>query len=101
MFDVLSNPYRRRVLLTVRSLDPEEREGIRMDSLVSELGGDEDPDDLRTLLFHAHLPNLAEKGYVRWNPDTGVVRRGTNFDDIEPLIELLVEHERELPADFP
>jgi hypothetical protein len=43
-----------------------------------------------------HLPKLVEYGYVSWNRDAEEVRRGPDFDEIEPLLELLSDHEDEL-----
>lgn len=100
MFEALESPYRRRVLLAVRG-DGRREEEFTMHSLACPRLGDTEPDILRTLLYHSHLPKLADMGYIEWSPDEGTVRRGPHFDEIEPLLNLLVEHEEELPYDFP
>lgn len=50
--------------------------------------------------YHAHLPKLADQGFIDWNRDTDEVSRGENFDDIEPLLELLIEYKSELPENW-
>lgn len=72
-----------------------------MHSFASSRLGDEEPDILKTRLYHSHLPNLAEKGYIEWDADSELIRRGPHFDHIEPLLDLLVEYREELPARFP
>lgn len=49
---------------------------------------------------HAHLPTLEDHGFITWNQDGDTVARGPAFDDIRPLLELLQEHEDELPPDL-
>lgn len=102
MFEALASPHRRRVLLAVREGDDVRyEEEFATHSLASPRLGEREPDILRLLLYHSHLPRLADVGYVEWSPDEGVVRRGPHFDEIEPLLDLLAEHEGELPSDFP
>lgn len=45
----------------------------------------------------AHLSTLSEAGYIDLNPETGRIRKGRKFSQIEPLLTLLVEHRDELP----
>ena len=58
-------------------------------------------DRIATEMHHTHLPRLAEAGYVEWDREDDVLRRGPRFDEVAPLIELLVVHEDELPAGWP
>lgn len=86
LFDVLSHPYRRRVLTRLR--DGADRND---DALAPEALRDApaDPDHLRTELHHVHLPKLDDASYVRWDRDADTVRRGNRFDDVAPLIDIL------------
>jgi len=56
-----------------------------------------DPDTLPTSLYHVHLPTLETLGFVSWDRDAGTVRRGPDFDAIEPV---LTEYQTTLPGDF-
>ena len=49
---------------------------------------------------HVHLPKLADYGYVEWDRDENRVTRGSRFDEIRPLIELLDGRRDELPAEW-
>lgn len=42
-------------------------------------------------LYHAHLPKLADEAYIEWDHDSESVARGPNFEDVEPLLRLLVQ----------
>lgn len=96
----MSDPCRRRILFRLGrgGVDPR---AIGIDPRVSSELGNEDPGVLETLLFHTHPPNLAEKEYIEWHPDSGAIWCGPHFGEIEPLLELLVDYRDELPADFP
>jgi len=98
LFDALRHPYRRRILMLVSEHNPRDEEEFSVEDLATE---DDDLELLTTELFHAHLPKLAEAGYIEWNEDTHTVRRGPNFDDIAPLLRLMHEHRDELPAGWP
>jgi hypothetical protein len=38
-----------------------------------------------------HLPRLEDHGLTTWNQETSNVRKGPQFDQIEPLLEALTE----------
>jgi hypothetical protein len=52
-------------------------------------------------LFHRDLPQLADAGYIEWNREDDVVRRGLRFAEIAPLIKLMDKHADELPEGWP
>ncbi len=91
--DALDGPRRRSVLFAL--LESEAVDGPR--TVVGETEG-------VVLDRHArdtdHLSKLVEYGFVDRDDDGRRVRRGANFADLEPLLELLVEHEHELPRDW-
>ncbi|WP_254538660.1 DUF7344 domain-containing protein [Halomarina litorea] len=96
MLDMLSNSHRRRILLAVSDHNPRHEDEFTLDEL-----DDDNGRRLKISLRHAHLPKLADKGYIEWDPDTQTIRRGPNFDDIAPLLRLMEEHHDELPDDWP
>lgn len=92
LFDALSHPHRRRVLVLIseyNSLDDQ----FSFGDLVTE---DDDPESLKTELYHVHLPKLADAGYIEWDRDDRTIRRGPNSDEIAPVLRLLHEHGDEL-----
>jgi DNA-binding transcriptional ArsR family regulator len=119
-FKSLGHPYRRRILLAVRGTPHSVGEDVSLPELlrgnsIEARRGDaglqwpaddvsthsvetEDPESLWTELYHVHLPKLEQAGYVESDPDRRRVRPGPNFDEIEPLLDLLVEHWDELPG---
>ncbi|MFA9425542.1 transcriptional regulator [Natronorubrum sp. A-ect3] len=46
---------------------------------------------------HAHLPKLADHDVIDWNPECNRVTRGSNFEEVEPLLELLDTNRERLP----
>lgn len=48
---------------------------------------------MATKFHHVHLPKLASMDYVEWDQETGAVRCGPAFEDLEPLLAVLDEHE--------
>lgn len=107
-FDTLVDPVRRYVLCY---LDEQEAPDS-FDRLVtrgaawhtdsnSDAVDDATLTEMRTTLYHRHLPKLAEAGYIEWNRDTDTIRRGPNFDEIGPVLRLMADHEDELPTEWP
>lgn len=101
MFDMLSNTHRRRILLAVADHNPRNEDELTQDGVAPDKTDDQRLEQLKIGLHHTHLPKLAEKGYIEWNPDTQTIRRGPNFDDIAPLLKLMDDHDDELPDDWP
>lgn len=100
MLEALSDEYRRHVLFALSDHGPGEADEFALDSFAARRYDGPEAKTAETLLFHSHLPHLAEKGYVEWDLETGEIRRGRNFDDIAPLLAVLADHDEELPADL-
>jgi hypothetical protein len=98
MFDALSHPYRRRILLLVSERNPRDGDELSVEVLATE---DDDRELLTTELYHAHLPKLAESGYIEWDENLHSVHRGPNFEGIAPLLRLMDDHQDELPDGWP
>ncbi|WP_254837564.1 DUF7344 domain-containing protein [Natronomonas marina] len=103
LFEMLSHGHRRRVLVAVGRQNPQDDEDIASESVAErdERGDDEALDSVQQQLYHAHLPKLAEAGFIDWNRDSGVITRGPRFEEIEPLLRLMSDHEDELPDGWP
>jgi predicted transcriptional regulator len=96
--DALANKYRRRLLLALLEHNPQSDEDPQIPDDVAIT--DEDLDDLMMQMPHVHLPKLEEAGLIEWDRDTNAVRKGTNFDEIRPLLELIRDHADELPDEW-
>lgn len=55
----------------------------------------------RVALVHAHLPKLADVGYVEFDRDSGTVSRGPRYSELEPLVTALAEASRDGPFEWP
>lgn len=58
-------------------------------------------EETKATLVHTHLPKLAEAGYIEWDRESGTIEKGPQFDEIEPLLDLIEENADELPHDWP
>jgi len=96
--DVLSHSHRRRVLTGLAGADAGAGEAFTPAQLRAE-GADRER--FRLELYHKHLPKLERAGYVDWDRQRGAVRRGPNYDEVAPLVELMTAHEAALPAEWP
>lgn len=101
LFEILSHEHRRRVLVAVARHNPRDEDEIESKSAVNEHEDDETIELLKQQLYHVHLPKLDESGFVNWDRDAGHVTRGPRFEEIEPLLRLMRDHQDELPNDWP
>lgn len=97
VMDALADGQRRRLLVALLDHNPQD------DSPVVIANSDAEGDAVERLVTmdHVHLPKLAEYGFIDWDRQSNEVKKGRNFDEIRPLLELLDEHEDELPPDWP
>lgn len=98
IFDMLSHPYRRRTLTMIGEHNPRGGDEFTMAELAA---SDGDLGVFTHELYHNHLPKLADAGYIEWDREIDVIRRGPRFADIAPLISLVQRHADELPVDWP
>ena len=101
LFEMLSHGVRRRTLIAIGRKNPRDEDELTSESLADEDASDEELDVLTKELYHTHLPKLADAGFINWDPDDGVVTRGPRFEDIAPLLNLMSDHQDELPDDWP
>lgn len=96
MVDALGDVQRRRLLVSL--LDHNPQPVPRVD--VAESGVETEDMGRVISMQHAHLPKLADYGFIEWDSDRHEVTKGPAFEEIRPLLELLKGHEDELPEDW-
>lgn len=92
VFGAFGNRYRRLILFMLWK-----HNGQLQVSDVMLRGGAGESRERQVELRHIHLPKLEEIGYLEWNRETGAIVSGPNFDEIQPLFELIVDFSEELP----
>lgn len=97
VYGSLSHSYRREILTELYRREHSEGFPIPVDELVKE---DLGPRGISLELYHHHLPRLADAGFIRWDKEVNVVRRGPRFDDAASIIELMVDDREELPEGY-
>ena len=96
MVDALADVQRRKLLVALLEHNPQDDTPVVM----ADSESDADAVERLVTMQHVHLPKLADYGFIEWNEDTHEVTKGPKFDEIRPLLELLANHEDELPADW-
>lgn len=91
--DVLSNIHRRRVLFALAERSPYP-DRIDTSHTVETDGGERDQ---TIVMQHVHLPLLEDHRYISWDQEAQRVTKGPQFDDIQPLLTVLVENQEALP----
>lgn len=110
IFDAVVHVQRRRLLVdlleegpqSVTELSLKGREMVEANEAFLEqyLSGPRDidgVDDDLLRLHHVHLPKLAGYGFVEWSPGAGLVAKGPRFDEVRPVLELLVDRRAGAP----
>ncbi len=83
-FDLLANEHRRELLLDL----------LESDSRYIHPRCTDKPDRSwrdRGALYHVHLPKLAQANVIEWDQERGAIGRGSQYEDIRPLLELLTD----------
>lgn len=113
VFELLADDTRRRLLVELRNeksvdvsqgvpvrgstqggMADSERRVTHSDRQV--VGGQ--PQTPPTELRHHHLPKLESHGVIEWNRQTDTVTRGRAFEEIEPLLRLILNNPHKLPT---
>lgn len=95
LFDVLGSSYRRFVLSHLS----DEPKPVPIDELAYRLAAWEDDttvadvssetaDDIEILLYHVHLPKMAELGLVAYDSEAGVIAPGEGIETATDGLEL-------------
>jgi len=91
--EALGHIERRRLLL---SLLNDTSDGDRT-VVLNQLGADAADETLRLSMYHSHLPKLEDLGFITVNSRQDSVTTGSNFAEIQPLVELLDNNRSQLP----
>lgn len=94
-FAVLNHAYRRRILSLLA------QHGLRTEFEVDDLIRSGEDQHIEVALHHNHLPKLDRIGFIEWDREANTIGRGSHFEEIEPVLELLLEHQEELPDEWP
>lgn len=94
LFVALSNPYRRQLLVALLDHNPQDDHDRDPLNIVSD---NVDPEVPEITLRHSHLPKLEQMGFITWDRETKEISKGPDWNEIEPLLTLIHEHQDELP----
>ena len=100
VFKALQAPFRRHLLFALLEGHPQSDTKVALLDL--RRGGymAEEGDAERLQLIHIHLPKLDGWGYIEWERETGQISKGPNWDEIAPLLDVLHDHQDELPDEW-
>jgi predicted transcriptional regulator len=96
MADALADVQRRKLLIALLAHNPQDDSPV----VIADSESDADAIERLVTMNHVHLPKLVDYGFIEWDRDSHEVAKGPNFDEIRPLLELLDDHEDELPDDW-
>jgi len=114
IFDALSDGQRRQLLVDLLDSDPQHvsalsdasRELIEaneavLDQFLSGQGEISGVDKELIQKHHAHLPKLAEYGFIEWHPEDYLVTKGSRFGELRPFLKLIENYQKDRPATDP
>jgi predicted transcriptional regulator len=93
LFEVLASPYRRFILTHLASHDDGSVDDLAHHVVAWETdrtGADETDEAYRraqNVLYHIHLPKLANVGLIEYDREHETVTRGESFDAAEPYLD--------------
>ena len=91
----LANQYRRQLLVALLEHNPQADDDV--DPLDTVGHSETETEKLRISLQHDHLPLLADLEVIEWNREAGEISKGPKWEEIEPVLRLIEEHQDELP----
>ncbi|GAA0530867.1 ArsR family transcriptional regulator [Halorubrum ejinorense] len=99
-FTALANPYRRQLLFALYDANPQDDDYLDPLDLLVEGETTDDRAATRIELRHAHLPKLADMGFIEWERESGGLSKGPSWEEVVPLLQLIYEHRDELPDEW-
>lgn len=98
MLDALADQYRWRLLAALLEHTPQHDDDTQVPADVHI--EDEDREALQIEMRHIHLPKLEQAGFIEWDREANVIRTGPQFEETQPLLQLMYDHADELPDDW-
>ncbi|MFC4544716.1 ArsR family transcriptional regulator [Halosolutus amylolyticus] len=98
MLTIIANDYRRCTLIALLDRASRTEETTRLPDDVA-IGGTS-PGARLVELRHCHLPMLAESDLIEWDREHNEIAAGDRFADVEPLLELFLDHREGLPDEW-
>lgn len=83
LFEALSSPVRRRILMSLRSQSPRKVDEFQSEEFRPANTG---PTSFKIRLDHKYLPYLDDAGFINWNRESNTIMRGPDFVEIQPLM---------------
>ncbi|QLH84934.1 hypothetical protein HZS54_07490 [Halosimplex pelagicum] len=107
VFGLLADDRRRRLLLVLcekESVSLPDAVRTRGDTARPSTGGDRDRSGSRrratVRLYHADLPKLAAADLIEWDRDAETVSRGSRFEEVEPMLDVLGDNAAQVPQEI-
>ena len=94
ILDAMSHVRRRELLFALLAKNPRDPASL----IDAEDESEREVMEFLVQMRHVHLPKLEEYGIIQWDREGEEVVKGPKFDEIRPLLELLRNHEGELPG---
>lgn len=94
--EILSKRPRRIALLLVK-----QEETVSVTELVTRLSGGEDDHEVRIRLAHNHLPKLSETEYIEYNRGSDEISKGSQFAELEPVLEFFETYADRTSIEWP
>ncbi|WP_265111467.1 DUF7344 domain-containing protein [Halosolutus halophilus] len=98
MLTIIANDYRRCTLIALLDRASETEETTHLPEDVAIAGANHDARLVE--LRHCHLPMLVESDLIEWDRKRNEIATGDRFADVEPLLELLLDHREGLPDEW-
>lgn len=89
LLKILADTYRRQLLVTLLEHDSRDDDDSPLPADV--IGSDEHDNQLSLQMTHVHLPKLANADIIEWDRDDHTVQKGSRFEEIRPLVEVVRE----------
>jgi len=86
LFDALTNPYRRQLLVALLDHNPQDDDDT---DPLNILTSGRKSDDLDMAISHTHLPKLERMGFIEWNKQTDEISKGPKWDETAPVLTLM------------
>ena len=96
LLGALADPYRRELLFALMEHNPQD--GDDSDPLNIHPEGEDAFTHLNISM--GHLPKLDEMGIIDWDQDDNSISKGPDWEEFEPLLQLIAENKERLPKEW-